>query len=111
MKKFRFIVALLSILFASNTFAQKITAADVTIEPGKTVDLQVSVEFTEPAWSAEFNIDLPEGITVESVSKNEEFLPSSKQVVEITGTKVIAYPSDYGEDVFASESGVFAILR
>ncbi|MBP5798288.1 MAG: hypothetical protein J6W43_00050 [Prevotella sp.] len=110
MKKFRFIVALLSILFASNTFAQKITAADVTIEPGKTADLQVSVEFTEPAWSAEFNIDLPEGITVESVSKNEEFLPSSKQVVEITGTKVIAYPSDYGEDVFASESGVFAIL-
>ena len=110
MRKFRLIVALLSILFACNTFAQKITASDVTIKKGQTAELQVSVEFTEPAWSAEFNIDLPEGITVVSVKKNEEFLPSDKQVVEITGTKVIAYPSDYGEDVFASASGVFAIL-
>jgi hypothetical protein len=111
MKIFKLFLATLGVVFAGNVCAQNtITAADVTIEKGGTADVAVSISFTEQAWSAEFNIELPEGFTVESVAKNAEMLPSDKQVVEISGTKVTALPSDFGEDVFATASGVFATI-
>ena len=109
MKGFKLIIVLASVLFAGNCFAQKITAGDVSIEKGRTANLLVSIDFAEKAWSGEFNIELPDGFSVAEIKKGE-LMPAELHAVEIHGTKVIAYPTDFGEDVFSKESGVFTVL-
>jgi hypothetical protein len=110
MKKFRLYSAIVGLLFAGNVCAQNITITDLTIEKGGTAIVPVNIQFAEKAWSGEFNIDLPEGITIESVSKGE-LMNSKKHVVEFSNSKVIAYPDEFEDDVFASENGVFALLK
>jgi hypothetical protein len=110
MKKFRLYSAIVGLLFAGNVCAQDITVTDLTIEKGGSVIVPVNIQFTEKAWSGEFNIILPEGITVESITKGD-LMKSDRHVVEIHGTKVLAYPEEFEDDVFASENGVFALLK
>lgn len=70
MNKVKLIVAAIATIFSGNVMAQKLTAADVNIEQGKTADLVLSFDAPEIAAAAQFNLTLPEGITI-ALDKND----------------------------------------
>lgn len=110
MKKMKLLLAFVAALFCGSIQAQSLSANDVMVMPGGTATLSVSVAFSQKPWSVEFNLDLPSVVSTVGTAQRGEVLTSDKHVVEQNGTKVGAYPSDYGEDVFGATSGVVAIF-
>ena len=65
MNKIKMLVASMAVMFCGNAMAQKITAQDVNIAPNGTAAIEFSVEGTAPAALAEFELKLPEGLTID----------------------------------------------
>jgi hypothetical protein len=66
MKKIKFLLAAFAVLVSSASMAQKITAADVTIEQaGGTADLLFCIESEQESTLAEFFLTMPEGLSIE----------------------------------------------
>jgi hypothetical protein len=73
MKKVKFLLAVVAVLVSGVAMAQKITAADVTIEQaGGTADLLFCIESEQESTLAEFFLTMPEGISIEQ--EDDEYL-------------------------------------
>jgi hypothetical protein len=65
MNKLKMIIAVVALITSINAMAQKVTFNNsITIKPGETADLTCSLESSVTAASAQFYIQLPEGISL-----------------------------------------------
>lgn len=86
MKKILFALSVMMLLF-QNVSADNITAEDVNVLPGKTVQLAVNMNSSDRAYTAfQFELELPVGISVTEVLKSDR-IPSSADYV-LTWSKV-----------------------
>ena len=86
MKKILFALSVMMLLF-QNVSADNITAEDVNVLPGKTVQLAINMNRSDRAYTAfQFEIELPVGISVTEVLKSDR-IPSSADYV-LTWSKV-----------------------
>ena len=75
MKKILFALSVMMLLF-QNVSADNITAEDVNVLPGKTVQLAINMNSSDRAYTAfQFEIELPVGISVTEVLKSDR-IPS-----------------------------------
>lgn len=86
MKKILFALSVMMLLF-QNVSADNITAEDVNVLPGKTVQLAINMNSSDRAYTAfQFELELPVGISVTEVLKSDR-IPSSADYV-LTWSKV-----------------------
>ena len=85
MKKTTFIIAFLATLFSVNASAQKLVVPDVNFGDGSTANLVVSVESESVAALVEFELDLPEGVTVEK--DDEGYFYDFGEILRSSGRK------------------------
>lgn len=86
MKKILFALSVMMLLF-QNVSADNITAEDVNVRPGKTVQLAINMNSSDRAYTAfQFELELPVGISVTEVLKSDR-IPSSADYV-LTWSKV-----------------------
>ena len=64
MKTIKFLLVIMTAFLSGNAMAQKITASNVSIEPGGQASVVFNVESNNPATLAEFELKLPEGLTI-----------------------------------------------
>ncbi len=109
MKKFLSLIAVALAFFANSASAQKLTVNNIEMAPGGDGELVIGIDYTEPVWSLEFNIEIPAGITAdfENAVKGE-LMNNDKHKIELTGTKLMMYPGDFGDYMFAAASGTVA---
>ena len=109
MKKL-FSILFLSVLFVCSASAQSaLKVSEVTITPGGTANLVLSIAHNEKLWSVEFFLTLPSGVTADMASAKVGSIVSDKFKIDPTekngGYLVGIYPSDFGDWTFESESG------
>lgn len=86
MKKILFALSVMMLLF-QNVSADNITAEDVNVLPGKTVQLAINMNSSDRAYTAfQFELELPVGISVTEVLKSDR-IPSSADYA-LTWSKV-----------------------
>ena len=86
MKKILFALSVMMLLF-QNVSADDITAEDVNVLPGKTVQLAINMNSSDRAYTAfQFELELPVGISVTEVLKSDR-IPSSADYA-LTWSKV-----------------------
>lgn len=86
MKKILFALSVMMLLF-QNVSADNITAEDVNVRPGKTVQLAINMNSSDRAYTAfQFELELPVGISVTEVLKSDR-IPSSADYA-LTWSKV-----------------------
>lgn len=117
MKKIKFLLAAVAILFSGVTMAQKITCPNVTLENGK-ANLTFSIESNQESTLAEFFLTMPEGISIEERSggryrytKGE--MPTEDHTVTIQkreeGDIYVLLKNEYGDN-FLTTSGTLITL-
>lgn len=72
MKVFKLFLATFVLMFAVNASAQKFKVSDVSIAPGGTADMVFSIESSEVAFSGQFYIKLPKGISLAKKYSEDE---------------------------------------
>ena len=109
MKKFLSLIAVALAFFANSASAQKLTVNNIEMAPGGEGELVIGIDYTEPVWSLEFNIELPAGITADfDKAVKGELMDQANHKIELTGSKLMMYPGDFGDYMFAAASGTVA---
>ena len=87
MKKILFALSVMMLLFQNVSADDNITAEDVNVLPGKTVQLAINMNSSDRAYTAfQFELELPVGISVTEVLKSDR-IPSSADYA-LTWSKV-----------------------
>lgn len=103
MKKMKYILFSLSLLFAGNVFAQKLTGADVTIAKGGEAELVVSLETPKVAKNTQFELILPAGIEV--VQEEGEYIWDAGDILYRSPQVTVAKNGDGNITVIISKVG------
>ena len=115
MKTLKIFFVSMAVLVCGNVMAQKITAQSVTIAPGATADLPFSIESNSPAALAEFELALPEGLSVDQKNYDEGAIwndghGASVKTKKKSGNTYVLVMSQDGEE-FTEASGLLITLK
>jgi hypothetical protein len=115
MNKIKLFFVGMAALVCGNVMAQKITAQNVTIAPGATADLAFSIESNSPAALAEFELALPEGLSVDQKNYDEGAIwndghGASVKTKKKSGNTYVLVMSQDGEE-FTEASGLLITLK
>lgn len=118
MKKF---ILMLSVLFAGNVMAQKLTVENISVDKTEGGELYIGIEAENPVQAVQFTLVLPEGLSImmegESYyadplpSKSGGIMPRSNNTVKVTpkdeGLQIVAFNTD---GPFLAAAGNFALI-
>ena len=116
MNKIKIFFVGMAALVCGNVMAQKITAENVTIAPNGSADLVFSVvEADAAAALAEFELKLPEGLSIDKSSKTAGELLSETHGITITtkkksGNTYVLIKSEEGDE-FTAATGKLITLK
>ena len=101
MKKIKFFAAVVAAMIYGNASAQTITASDVSIAAGGTADVTFTITSESKAALAEFDLVLPEGITIAYDEDNEDYVYAKG--ADMTNNNHVV-------NISKKESGAFYVL-
>ena len=101
MKKIKFFAAVVAAMIYGNASAQTITASDVSIEAGGTADVTFTITSESKAALAEFDLVLPDGITIAYDEDNEDYVYAKG--ADMTNNNHVV-------NISKKESGAFYVL-
>jgi hypothetical protein len=112
---------MLSVLFAGNVMAQKLTVENISVDAGDVNDLVIGIETPEAVQAAQFTIVLPEGLSVEMDGEDyivDALLDGADGIMPKRNTTVTATKKDDGiqivafntKNVFTATSGNFVVI-
>ena len=75
------ILSFFAMVIYNMTFAEdRLSISNIEITPGETIDVSISLENANPYVAFQFDLDLPNGISVFSVSANPDRIPASTTI-------------------------------
>jgi len=101
MKTIKVFAALVAAFISTSMFGQVIKGSDVTISQGKTAEVTFSIEGTEKGSLAEFDLTLPEGITISYDTDEEDYVYSLESEMTL---------KSHSATVRKKENGSFYVL-